>query len=287
MEAFPEIDDKPFPVAQIAGKDGRALTEDEELKLKKDVHLVSTYKQNKLETEAKKNWDLFYRRNTTNFYKDRHWTHREFEELCFQKHGVPSDSRSILLEVGCGVGNTIFPLIEDNPDIFVYACDFSPRAVDFVKANDLYNTSRCKAFQCDITSDSLSDNVPENSVDVVTLFFVLSAIHPDKMNLAVQNIWKVIKPGGVLLFRDYGLYDHAMLRFKPGHKLAENFYVRQDGTRAYYFSTDYTESLFSSCGFDTKMNTYIHKETVNKKEGLCVPRIFVQGKYIKTTSDIT
>ena len=84
MEAFPEIDDKPFPVAQIAGKDGRVLTEDEELKLKKDVHLVSTYKQNKLETEAKKNWDLFYRRNTTNFYKDRHWTHREFEELCFQ-----------------------------------------------------------------------------------------------------------------------------------------------------------------------------------------------------------
>ena len=38
------------------------------------------------------------------------------------------------------------------------------------------------------------------------------------------------------MLRDYGLYDHAMLRFGRGHKLSENFYVRQDGTRAYYFS---------------------------------------------------
>ena len=50
-------------------------------KLDKDVNLVSTFKQNKLESEAQKNWDLFYKRNTTNFYKDRHWITREFPEL--------------------------------------------------------------------------------------------------------------------------------------------------------------------------------------------------------------
>jgi len=38
-----------------------------------------------------------------------------------------------LLEVGCGVGNMIFPLLQENPDVRVYACDFSPRAVEFVK----------------------------------------------------------------------------------------------------------------------------------------------------------
>ena len=39
-----------------------------------------------------------------------------------------------------------------------------------------------------------------------------------------------------MILRDYGLYDHAMLRFKSGHKIQENFYKRQDGTRAYYFT---------------------------------------------------
>lgn len=47
----------------------------------------------------------------------------------------------------------------------------------------------------------------------------------------------MLKADGCLLIRDYGLYDYAMLRFAPGHKLADHFYVRQDGTRAYYFST--------------------------------------------------
>lgn len=39
----------------------------------------------------------------------------------------------VLLEAGCGVGNCIFPLLQEDRDIFVYACDFSARAVDFVK----------------------------------------------------------------------------------------------------------------------------------------------------------
>lgn len=59
----------------------RILSSEEEEKLKKDQTLVSEFKQQKLEKEAQKNWDLFYKRNSTNFFKDRHWTTREFEEL--------------------------------------------------------------------------------------------------------------------------------------------------------------------------------------------------------------
>ena len=59
----------------------RALTDEEKLKLEKDVALVSEFKCNKFEKEAQKNWDIFYKRNTTKFFKDRHWTRREFGDL--------------------------------------------------------------------------------------------------------------------------------------------------------------------------------------------------------------
>ena len=59
----------------------RVLTQEELDRLGGERALVSDFKQMKLEKEAQKNWDLFYKRNTTNFFKDRHWTTREFEEL--------------------------------------------------------------------------------------------------------------------------------------------------------------------------------------------------------------
>lgn len=64
-----------------SGHYARTLTDEEKEKLSNEKLVVSEFKQNKLEAEAKKNWDLFYKRNKTNFFKDRHWTKREFEEL--------------------------------------------------------------------------------------------------------------------------------------------------------------------------------------------------------------
>ncbi|XP_040599024.1 tRNA N(3)-methylcytidine methyltransferase METTL6 [Mesocricetus auratus] len=260
------------------------LSSEEEERLHRDQALVSDFKQQKLEKEAQKNWDLFYKRNSTNFFKDRHWTTREFEELrsCREYEG----QKLTLLEAGCGVGNCLFPLLEEDLNIFAYACDFSPRAVDYVKQNPLYNMERCKVFQCDLTRDDLLDHIPPESVDAVTLIFVLSAVHPEKMHLVLQNVYKVLKPGRSVLFRDYGLHDHAMLRFKAGSKLGENFYVRQDGTRSYFFTDEFLAKLFVDAGYEEVSNEYVFRETVNKKEGLCVPRVFLQGKFRKPPKDL-
>ena len=83
------------------------------------------------------------------------------------------DEITHLLQVGCGVGNTIFPLLEvnTNPQTRVYACDFSSTAVDLVKQHPDYNkhqldngeneTGRCNAFVCDITKpEDWQSNAP-------------------------------------------------------------------------------------------------------------------------------
>ena len=45
--------------------------------------------------------------------------------------------------------------------------------------------------------------------------------------------------------------------------------------------TDKLAELFTTAGYGVIENKYIHKETTNIKEGICVPRVFVQGRYRK------
>jgi len=50
-----------------------------------------------------------------------------------------------------------------------------------------------------------------------------------------------------------GRFDECQLRFKQGHKLSDNFYVKQDGTRVFYFTLDDLRALM--CGEGTGERT--------------------------------
>ncbi|XP_011925926.1 PREDICTED: methyltransferase-like protein 2A isoform X2 [Cercocebus atys] len=158
-------------------------------------------------------------------------------EICADE--FPGSSATYrILEVGCGVGNTVFPILQTNndPGLFVYCCDFSSTAIELVQTNPEYDPSRCFAFVHDLCDEEKSYPVPKGSLDIIILIFVLSAIVPDKMQKAINRLSRLLKPGGMMLLRDYGRYDMAQLRFKKGQCLSGNFYVRGDGTRVYFFT---------------------------------------------------
>lgn len=183
-------------------------------------------------------WNNFYKNNTANFFKDRKWLQQEFPIL--SEITKPSAGPTTVLEVGAGAGNTAFPILthNENPDLKIHACDFSKKAVEVIRANEAYDTKNIQADVWDVASDELPPGLGEESVDVVIMIFIFSALSPSQWNQAVQNIYKVLKPGGQVLFRDYGRGDLAQVRFKKGRFLEENFYIRGDGTRVYFFEKD-------------------------------------------------
>lgn len=300
---------------------------------------INDFWQAKYRKESGKSWEAFYRRNESRFFKDRHWVRREFPEM------FESQSEYIL-EVGCGVGNTILPLSEEkysqntflpnqsliddgaplpvksyldvdpgcsnhagdfrkeqetskinlaNDDSILeskklFACDISKTAIDILKKDPRYSKFPIHAFVTDLTHpEALTSHIPKSiKFDAVSCIFVLSAIPPEKMRIFIENMASVMKPGGILVFRDYCRNDHAESRFKQDRKLDDGFYVRQDGTLSFFFETDHLIDLFCTPSpesnetlFACQQCTVVESQTVNIKETINVKRLFLQAKFIR------
>lgn len=208
-------------------------------------------------------WNLFYKNNTANFFKNRKWLQQEFPVL--RTVTVEDAGPKIVLEVGAGAGNTAFPILahNKNPKLKLHACDFSKKAVEVMRSHAEYNTGLMQADVWDVASEELPPGVEENTVDVVLMIFIFSALSPLQWEQAVRNIHRVLRPGGEVCFRDYGRGDLAQVRFKKGRYLDENFYIRGDGTRVYFFEKDELARIWSGV-FDNE--TSAHESTDGTSE---------------------
>ncbi|KAI3839074.1 hypothetical protein MKW92_041712, partial [Papaver armeniacum] len=218
------------------------------------------------------------------FFKDRHYLEKDWAHYFSSDNNTdsPIAPSKVVLEVGCGAGNSVFPLISAFPNIFVHACDFSANAISLVKAHGDFKEERINAFVSDVTKDDLSQTISPNSVDIVTLIFALSAVSPDKMPFVLQNIKKVLKPNGYVLLRDYATGDFAQEQLTLRNQMiSESFYVRGDGTCAYYFSEDFLSRLFKQDGLDpVEINVYC-KQIENRSKNITMDRRWIRAVFCK------
>ena len=204
-------------------------------------------------------------------------------------------SERLFLEAGCGVGNTLFPLLRANPLLRCYACDFSPAAIEIVKQHPLTKSGRVTAAVGDLTSGELPPELSEciGKCEVATLMFVLSAISPGLMMAnAINAALSGLADGGLLLIRDYANGDGAQQRLRNSSssnrpkQLDEHgrFFVRQDGTRAYYFEVDELSHLVEEASggrFETLRCDVRERTTVNRVKGVSINRRFLTATFRK------
>lgn len=142
-----------------------------------------------------------------------------------------------------------------------------------IQAHPEYDASRCFAFVHDLTKNQTPFPMPDESLDVIVLIFVLSSILPEKyeilmlhcicltekcalgrgrdddlfqnktfvvslgkhwlffflfprMQCVINRLSQLLKPGGIILLRDYGRFDLAQLRFKKGRVRAKPWYLK-------------------------------------------------------------
>ncbi|CAI8603265.1 unnamed protein product [Vicia faba] len=263
-------------------------------------------------------WKQFHTRHSSGkFFKERRYLLKEFPQL-LSSH---PNSNPKLLEVGCGNGSTVLPILRANKDVIVYACDCSDetldRAKEIVNANAIDSFKhRFHTFSCDVSTNGFPNwlacntcrdkflqnqsdvegdngmNVKEScssegfdccvgGVDFVTLIFTLSAVPLERMPRSIKECFSVLKPGGMVLFRDYGLYDMTMLRFEPDKRVGFREYIRSDGTRSYFFCLNTVRNLFLGAGFIELELDYCCVKSVNRKNGKNMQRVWVHGKFQK------
>ncbi|KAL6933345.1 hypothetical protein ACO0R3_002449 [Hanseniaspora guilliermondii] len=250
------------------------------IELQKEVQNKEKY----LGETAYKHWDSFYSQHKENFFKDRKWLAIEFpilSEIIEPEYGPVK-----VLEVGCGVGNTFNCILKDNknPDLKIHASDYSYTAIDLIKQSEFYKEEHEKgtvdAARWDITDSNLP--VEEGTVDIIIMIFVFSALEPEQWKDAIDNASRLLKKGGKILFRDYGRYDLAQIRFKGEKKLADNFYIRGDGTRVYFFTDEEIEEIFTGDNQFEKVKIGIDRRLlVNRKKKIKMYRQWIQAVFEK------
>lgn len=119
---------------------------------------------------------------------------------------------------------------------------------------------------CDVTKDMISASVCRpGTVNLAFLVFVLSAVPYEFHALVVERLWQSLASDGAVVFRDYGQFDMAQLRFSksstasrvpcvtadpeasPDQESVRSF-VRHDGTLSHFFNQDDLRHLFCYTG---------------------------------------
>lgn len=217
----------------------------------------------------------------------------------------PTHSPRVIMEAGCGTGSVVHPLMKLFPTDRFVCHDVSGSAVAALvqhpAASRHVSNHLLDVFVLDLSSTghaledamnaSCKTGLGQQSVDVVMLVFVLSAM-PSLRHMVhvLRQLRGYLKPTtGRLCFRDYGALDHNFFRFHRQQNMliddSLNF-LKGDGTEQFFFDTDTVVELFALAGLqparrreDSVALEYHCNRIVNRKNGKRMDKVFINGEF--------
>jgi len=228
-------------------------------------------------------WDAHYSGNLRN-YHDRHYLHNDFPQL------IATEDLEIL-ETGCGVGNSLLPLLAANAHARIVGCDISPRAVTLVteRLERECLAERGRAVVWDLGQPLPASLPPLPFAHVALAVFTLSALPPADLPRALDHLHRCLLPGGRLLFRDYGRLDLKQLKFAraAGSRLrceaGWEWYARGDGTTVVFFSPERITALAHAAGFVVEEARVDQRLVVNRADRTKMQRVWLVAVLRKPT----
>ena len=210
---------------------------------------------------------------------------RNFKERRYLLRQFPLLEREQLrvLEVGCGTGSSVLPILKGNASAHVFASDPSQSAVRITRElSELAGvgerlTTSVAATTASTTGGTGFASTPQ--VDVALLVFTLSAIASDVARRELTRaLASALSPGGYLLFRDYGLFDVRMVKdAATSPQVARGTFLRPGGSVRHYWSVEEVSALASDAGLAVAEARYCCTRLRNRRRGTVLDRVFVHA----------